>query len=50
MANSGAGSMTIEIKCINKSDRYDPHERILRVGGINPDGARWSLSQANCWH
>lgn len=37
---------TVEIKCINKSDRYDPHERILHVGGINPDGDRWSLSQA----
>jgi hypothetical protein len=37
--------MSIEIKCINKSDRYDPHERILRIGGINPDGQRWSLSQ-----
>lgn len=38
--------MTIEIRCINKSERYDPHERILRVGGINPDGGRWSRSQA----
>ncbi len=37
--------MTNEIKCINKSDRYDPHERILRIGGINADGGRWSLSQ-----
>ena len=37
--------MTIEIKCINKSDRHDPHERILFVGGINPNGTRWHLSQ-----
>ena len=37
--------MSIEIKCINKSDRYDPHERILRVGGINQAGERWSRSQ-----
>lgn len=35
----------VEIKCINKSDRMDPHERIRNVGGINPDGARWKLSQ-----
>lgn len=36
---------SIEIKCINKSDRYNPHERILNVGGINGDGTRWKLSQ-----
>lgn len=35
----------IEIQCINKTDRYNPHERIQRIGGINPDGSRWSLSQ-----
>ncbi|MFI5014413.1 MAG: DUF3892 domain-containing protein [Hyphomicrobiales bacterium] len=34
-----------EITCINKTDRYDPHERIQSVGGKNPDGARWRLSQ-----
>lgn len=34
-----------EIKCINKSDRYDPHERIRAVGGMNPDGTNWKLSQ-----
>lgn len=33
------------IYCINKSDRYNPHERIINVGGINPDGTRWKLSQ-----
>ncbi len=35
----------IQIKCINKSDRPNPHERILSVGGVNPDGTRWKLSQ-----
>jgi len=37
--------MSIEIKCINKSDRHDPHERILRIGGVSQDGGRWTLSQ-----
>ena len=34
-----------QVKCINKSDRYNPHERILAIGGINPDGGLWKLSQ-----
>ena len=36
---------TYEVKCINKSDRYNPHERILSIGGLNNDGTRWKLSQ-----
>ena len=35
----------IQVKCINKSDRYNPYERILFIGGSNPDGSRWKLSQ-----
>lgn len=34
----------IQIQCINKSDRPNPHERILKVGGIH-NGKRWSLTQ-----
>lgn len=34
-----------QIRCINKSDRYNPHERIIYVGGVNPDGGRWKLTQ-----
>jgi Protein of unknown function (DUF3892) len=34
-----------EIKCVNKSDRYNPHERITHVGGINPDGTSWKLTE-----
>ncbi|WP_027872476.1 DUF3892 domain-containing protein [Spongiibacter marinus] len=37
--------MAIEIKCINKQDRYDPSERITHVGGLNDDMSRWKLTQ-----
>ena len=34
---------TCEIKCINKSDRSNPHERIRNVGGYVT--SRWTLTQ-----
>jgi len=34
-----------EILCISKSDRMNPHERITHIGGKNPDGKRWRLTQ-----
>lgn len=34
---------SIEVKCINKTNRIDPHERISHIGGINPSGTRWKL-------
>lgn len=34
-----------EITCVNKSDRANPHERIVRIGGRNADGSAWRLSQ-----
>ena len=34
-----------EIKCINKSDRPNPHERITHIGGVNADGTNWKLDQ-----
>jgi len=36
---------SVQITCINKSDRHNPHERITHVGGVNPDGQRWKLTQ-----
>jgi hypothetical protein len=38
-------AIDVRIDCVNKSDRYNPHERIRNVGGINPDGTRWKLSE-----
>ena len=38
---------TVRVECINKTDRYDPHERIQSIGGRNSDGTRWKLSQAD---
>jgi hypothetical protein len=37
--------MSVQISCINKSDRYNAHERILSIGGVRPDGVRWKRSQ-----
>lgn len=38
-------TITARVQCINKTDRYNPHERIKAIGGINPDGSQWKLSQ-----
>lgn len=35
-----------EIRCINKSDRINIHERIVNIGGINEDRKRWKISQS----
>jgi hypothetical protein len=35
----------VQISCINKTPRQDPHLRISHVGGINASGSRWELSE-----
>lgn len=34
----------VQIQCINKTDRMNPHERIKSIGGVNSDGSRWKLT------
>jgi Protein of unknown function (DUF3892) len=34
---------TVQIKCINKSDRLNPHERITHVGGY--ETSQWKITQ-----
>jgi hypothetical protein len=35
---------SIQITCIRRTNRLDPHDRIEGVGGISPDGSHWYLS------
>ena len=37
--------MDLQITCINKTNRQDPHDRIHNVGGQNSSG-RWKKSQS----
>jgi hypothetical protein len=34
------------ICCITRSDRLNHDRRIRNIGGVNPDGARWSIGEA----
>ncbi|OXM87535.1 DUF3892 domain-containing protein [Paenibacillus rigui] len=34
-----------QILCVNKSDRYNSHERITHIGGQNADGSLWRITQ-----
>ena len=36
---------TQRIRCINKQPRQDPYHQITHVGGTNPDGSRWRITQ-----
>lgn len=37
-------AQNVQIQCINKTDRMNPHERIKNIGGLNPDGTNWKLT------
>jgi hypothetical protein len=45
MVASGKMAQYLRIRCIVKTDRTSAHERIHSVGGVNPDGGRWKLTQ-----
>ena len=34
----------LEVQCINKTNRYDAHDRIKNIGGVN-NGTRWKFTQ-----
>ena len=38
--------MSKQVKCVNKQQRQNPHERILYIGGIE-DTVRWKRSQTD---
>ena len=36
--------MAIQVQCINKTNRSDPHDRIHAIGGV-ANGTRWKLTE-----
>jgi hypothetical protein len=34
-----------QVSCINKTDRFNPHERVRSIGGRNGDGTSWKLNE-----
>jgi hypothetical protein len=35
-----------QIQCVGRSDRLNHDRRIRTIGGVNADGARWTISEA----
>jgi hypothetical protein len=42
---SAAMAEYVQIQCVSKRPRQDPHQRISHVGGVNPNGTRWKLGE-----
>lgn len=38
-------AIQVRVECINKNPRNDPHRHITHIGGVNPDGGRWKLTE-----
>jgi hypothetical protein len=36
-------AQTVQVKCVNKRDRPNPHERITNIGGVG--ATRWKITQ-----
>ena len=36
---------TLQITCIHKRPHQDPHQRLVTIGGVKPDGSRWKLTE-----
>jgi hypothetical protein len=34
----------LQIMCVNKQPRSDPHERISHIGGTHEDGSKWKIT------
>jgi hypothetical protein len=41
-----AVAQSVQISCVNKRDRTNPHERIENIGGTNADGTRWRMAES----
>ena len=40
-----AGSLSIKVECVIRTERVSPHHRIRAIGGRSRDGERWRLSE-----